>query len=191
MQYLSDSNWWSKRYHKGKGISRNRVWMPLGSTLVQKNVLFLSYSNIKLILENFFIFLVQCIFSSTIPFFHPLSLNGSNLTETLETVHYGTFRSSIWKYTRSSPDNVNNCNNNWILYNWVEDRLLYCSLFFNERIILQSNVRRIDWNLSEYSNTNLTKTLLFGNTLYNVITNTLILSAISTISCQYQGLKSF
>ena len=138
MQYLSDSNWWSKRYHKGKGISRNRVWMPLGSTLVQKNVLFLSYSNIKLILENFFIFLVQCIFSSTIPFFHPLSLNGSNLTETLETVHYGTFRSSIWKYTRSSPDNVNNCNNNWILYNWVEDRLLYCSLFFNERIILRA-----------------------------------------------------
>ena len=191
MQYLSDSNWWSKRYHKGKGISRNRVWMPLGSTLVQKNVLFLSYSNIKLILENFFIFLVQCIFSSTIPFFHPLSLNGSNLTETLETVHYGTFRSSIWKYTRSSPDNVNNCNNNWILYNWVEDRLLYCSLFFNERIILQSNVSRIDWNLSEYSNTNLTKALLFENTLYNVITNTLKLSAISTISCQYQGLKSF
>ena len=191
MQYLSDSNWWSKRYHKGKVISRNRVWMPLGSTLVQKNVLFLSYSNIKLILENFFIFLVQCIFSSTIPFFHPLSLNGSNLTETLETVHYGTFRSSIWKYTRSSPDNVNNCNNNWILYNWVEDRLLYCSLFFNERIILQSNVSRIDWNLSEYSNTNLTKALLFENTLYNVITNTLKLSAISTISCQYQGLKSF
>lgn len=191
MQYLSDSNWWSKRYRKGKGISRNRVWMPLGSTLVQKNVLFLSYSNIKLILENFFIFLVQCIFSSTIPFFHPLSLNGSNLTETLETVRYGTFRSSIWKYTRSSPDNVNNCNNNWILYNWVEDRLLYCSLFFNERIILQSNVSRIDWNLSEYSNTNLTKALLFENTLYNVITNTLKLSAISTISCQYQGLKSF
>ena len=139
MQYLSDSNWWSKRYHKGKGISRNRVWMPLGSTLVQKNVLFLSYSNIKLILENFFIFLVQCIFSSTIPFFHPLSLNGSNLTETLETVHYGTFRSSIWKYTRSSPDNVNNCNNNWILYNWVgklkEYFLQNPSFHLNERKI--------------------------------------------------------
>lgn len=165
--------------------------MPLGSTLIQKNVLFLSYSYLKLILEKIFIFLGQCVFSSTIPFFHPLSLNGSNLTETLETVYYGTFRSGIWKYTTSSPDNVNNCNNNWILYKWVEDWLLYCSLFFNERIILQSNVRRIDWNLSEYSNTNLTKTLLFGNTLYNVITNTLILSAISTISCQYQGLKSF
>ena len=69
--------------------------MPLGSTLIQKNVLFLSYSYLKLILEKIFIFLGQCVFSSTIPFFHPLSLNGSNLTETLETVYYGTFRSGI------------------------------------------------------------------------------------------------
>ena len=59
----------------------------------------------------------------------------------------------------------------------TEHFLLHCPQFVNERRTLLSNVGNINYKLLENTDSNLTQTLLFGNTSFDITDNTKTLDA--------------
>ena len=58
---------------------------------------------------------------------------------------------------------------------------LHCALFGNKRITLLSNLSKVCYKLIEINESSLTETLFFGNSLFDLEKNSLILNA--SIDC--------
>ena len=58
----------------------------------------------------------------------------------------------------------------------TEHFLLHCPQFVNERCTLLNTIGNINYKLLENTDSNLTQTLLFGNTLFEITGNTKILN---------------
>ena len=72
-------------------------------------------------------------------------------------------------------------NHNFVVVVWISNQLitffLHCPIFDNKRITHQRTLSNIDCKLIETNESSLTKTLLFGNSLFDSKKNSLILNA--------------
>ena len=82
------------------------------------------------------------------------------------------------KFKYSFQDTINLLCSCGIDIESTEQFLLHCPKFVNERRILLSTIGNINYKLLENTDSNLTQTLLFGNTLFDITDNTNILNAI-------------
>ena len=82
------------------------------------------------------------------------------------------------KFKYSFQDTINLLCSCGIDIESTEHFLLHCPKFVNERRILLSTIGNINYKLLENTDSNLTQTLLFGNTLFDITDNTNILNAI-------------
>ena len=82
------------------------------------------------------------------------------------------------KFKYSFQDTINLLCSCGIDIESTEHFLLHCPKFVNERRILLSTIGNINYKLLENTDSNLTQTLLFGNTLFDITDNNKILNAI-------------
>ena len=81
------------------------------------------------------------------------------------------------KFKHSFQDTINPLCSCGIDIESTEHLLPHCPQFFNERRILLSTIGNMNYKLLENTDSNLTQTLLFGNTSFDITDNTKILNA--------------
>ena len=81
------------------------------------------------------------------------------------------------KFKHSFQDTINPLCSCGLDIESTEHFLLHCPQFVNERRTLLSTIGNINYKLLENTDSNLTQTLLFGNTSFDITDNTKILNA--------------